>query len=77
MPAKVKKDENALINELHSTYRTIDNHAEVIDQAFPVKEVIWGDEEVPGERTEPWQTVNTIYSVSDVDNLFETFHLHG
>lgn len=57
------------------TYGSVDNYSEVVDQTFPVKEIVWGKQEVPGERTEPRKTVYPVDSITNVDDFFETFYL--
>lgn len=56
-------------------YGSTNQHSEVIHQAFTVEEVIWSDEEVPTERSEPRQAMYPVYGISDGYNLLEAFHL--
>lgn len=57
------------------TYSSIDDHTKVVDKALSVEEVVGRDEEVPGERTEPGQSMDAIHCVADVDDLLKTLHL--
>lgn len=57
------------------TYGSVDDHSEVVHQTFPVEEVVGGEQEVPGEGTEPRQSVYPVDGVTDVDDFFEAFHL--
>lgn len=54
-----------------------ENDTEVVcHEALPVEEVVAGDEEPPGERPEPRQTMHAVHSVPYVDDLLKTPHLH-
>lgn len=59
-----------------TTYRSVDDNTKVVNKAFSVEEVVGSDEEVPGERAEPWQSMDAIHCVPDVDDLFKTLHLY-
>ncbi len=57
-------------------YCSIINHSKVINQALSIEKVVGGDQKVPRKRAEPWQTMNFVDSITNVDNLSKTFHLH-
>lgn len=54
----------------------IDRYSKVIDKILAVEEVVGGEQEIPGERSEPRQTVNSVHAVTDRNYFLETFYLH-
>lgn len=56
--------------------RTIDDHAIVVDQIFTIEEVIWCQQKVPWQATEPRQAMNAVHLVANRNDFLETFHLH-
>jgi hypothetical protein len=60
-----------------TSYRSIVNDSKIVDKALAVEEVIGSYQKIPGQRTKPWQTMNFIHGISDVDDLRETFYLYG
>lgn len=58
------------------SYSSIDENAEIVYQTFAVEEVVGSDKKVPGERTEPRQTVDSVHCVADIDYFCKAFHLN-
>lgn len=51
-------------------------NAKVIDQVFAIEKVVGGEQKVPGQGTKPWQPVDAIDRISDVDDFLEALHLN-
>lgn len=57
------------------SYCSVDNNSKIVNKALPIEEIVWGDKKIPGERSKPWQAMDSVHSIANVDNLFKTFHL--
>lgn len=57
-------------------FHTIYHNAIVIDQILAVEEIIGCQQEIPGQTTEPWQTMDAVHLISNRNDFLETFHLH-
>jgi hypothetical protein len=57
------------------THRPIDHDTEVINKVFSIEEVVGSKQEVPGERAEPRQPMDSVHRIANVDNFLKTFHL--
>ena len=58
------------------SYRSWEEHSEVLYHAFSIEEVIRADEEIPTQRTEPRQLMGLVHNVANRDDLVETFDLN-
>lgn len=58
------------------TYSSVEYHTKIVNQTFPIEKVVRCEQEVPGEGTEPWETVYPVDGIADIDDFFETFHLY-
>ena len=66
----------SLIYPLPITNRSVIDDSEIVHQTFAIEEVVGCKKKVPGQRSEPWQTMDFIDSISNVDDLSKAFHLH-
>ena len=57
-------------------YRVSNEKSNVIHQALAVKEVVGGDEHVPGKGTEPGKVVHPVHRIANGDDLLKAFHLY-
>ena len=64
-----------ILDEHGEEVHSVDDHPELLYQGLAVEEVVGGDEEIPGEGTEPGQVVHLVHCISDVDNLRETLKI--
>lgn len=58
---------------LHST----EDYAKIIKEIFAVEEIVGCKQEVPGETSKPWQTVNAINLITNRDDFLKAFYLYG
>lgn len=60
-----------------SSYRSVYENSKVINHTFPVKEVVWSYQKVPGKRSKPRQVVNTVHWVANINDLLKAFDLNN
>lgn len=78
--AKSKNDQVSWIffrRLILSDYRSRQKHAEILNDAFSVEEVVGTDQEVPAQCSEPRQIVRPVHYISNVDDLVETLDLYA
>lgn len=55
---------------------SVEQDSEVIEEIFPVEEVVRCQQEVPRQTSEPRQAVNSVHLIADGDDFLETLHLN-
>lgn len=73
---QTERDEPMVRHQELQVVRPINDDSKVINEVLSIEEVVGGQQEIPGEGPEPGESMDAVHGVPNVDDLFETFHLH-
>ncbi len=54
-----ERDESVVSDKEGEEFSLVYKNTEVVNKTFAIEEVVRGDEEVPGERSKPWQVMHS------------------
>lgn len=76
-PESARNSEEKSINMVmrKKLYVFLENYPPVVNQTFSEEEIVAGEQEVPGESTEPREVIETVDGESDRDDFLEALEL--